>query len=1149
MAPSPELDINLEDDPMKSFLKELVVHILVGCLACQSIYAQAPQWWNDAGLISENLPADDFAPLNAGQLKFMAWKATQQMNSRLTGGAGGALNQMVESWLAPENFSSADDYSAATLGQLKAVAAPIYQRLSEAGLAVSAPWTETADDDDDQAVANTGQAKRVFSFELPEDPSSPMAADDGPPDPLLQAGATVAASPPPTMAAPALTLDTTIQHPGVYYYGNESYGNAQAIGYYALPQDTTHRYYAGARAKHEFKIPSWTHNKSLTHETRDTKGSKPGSYYKINTTSVETGTHVETYNVDWSGTCTNPIVTTTEAEQANGVYSPQFFQQRGTWREKLVCSVKQVHTSRHEYKGVTDSSTWSNLRAPIYPDNIEYWRARGDELRTYVTTVENKINHEASGVADYATIGVTEAGMNFNWPNSDKIQAKRTEDLTYRYNWQWKIPGPRGTQVYHPKVPLKSPAYPKDSKKNLVDMSGQSAYPVKSDKGTTEPTKAPARDGCTYLKLSSDGPTVQRTGTQEKLTYDVVHGTDRKKVPGASHEITLNRENPVLPSAVKQEFMSYLAGKAWQGWVRDTDNNAPTVSHYSMVDKAPNNAGYYAHSGTKLAWALAYQVPSSYTSAQRDALRPASTTVTYYHYSSEGNFLNSASRSFLLFPGDTLSPTLVNASQTLAEGGVIAVTTQTSLLPVELDVAKISHNTASGELDDSKKESTGAFLPLNSDDDDYSATSTSLGSDKDQTGAITGENDLIPIYLKKLPQLTGAKFLLDIPSKVKVWKNSNRQDEATATTEFDASVDTTVYAEGVSKGSDLLKLTLRHGGQDKTNIARLKLTVFELKGVLNVPGYTAYSYTADGSLPTGSKWGTPTSGTVKSGSTATQATILWDQGPVVGKAVYELSSDYVWDLEVNVVQVKIKQTGNTATYNSAPFQKGGLLSALIASNSWTNAMTANVVVDTVEGPTINGAQRGKKFMELGIVHQAGFDAKHGLYDDSFFLFPNKRKRSSLQDGQTHWDAAKASTLPWTLKDADHHLDITSDSASISNQVFKTFDQPELLGTYPFTLSGDQVDRLAINMFHILYFAVRTKQNVNNSYDSLTQRCKLNWRFDGSGSVDASGKWTLTGSGVTGDPTFSEVTNGDTIPNAAANINEAFNTETWTTENQ
>lgn len=481
--------------------------------------------------------------------------------------------------------------------------------------------------------------------------------------------------------------------------------------------------------------------------------------------------------------------------------------------------------------------------------------------------------------------------------------------------------------------------------------------------------------------------------------------------------------------------------------------------------------------------------------------------------------------------------------------GNITAYHRVNLLPADLDVAKISHNATSGELDDSKEESTGAFIPLNSDDDDYSAIYANPGSDKDQTGSITGENDLLPIYLKKLPQLTGAKFLLDIPSKIKVWKNSNRHDEVLPTTELDASVDTTVYAEGVSKGSDLLKLNLRHGGQDKADIARLKVTVFELKGVLNVPGYSAYNYTTEGPLPTGSKWGTPTSGSAKPGSTASQATILWDEGPVVGKAVYEVNSDYIWDLEVNVVQVKIKQTGNTATYNSAPFQRGGLLSALIGSNSWTNAMTARVVVDTVQGPTINGAQRGKKFMELGIVHQAGFDAKHGLYDDSFFLFPNKRKRSSMQDGQTHWDAATVTTLPWALKDADHHLDITSDSASVTNQVFKTFDEPEILGTYPFTLSGDQVDRLAINMFHNLYFAVRTKQNVNSSYDSLTQRCILNWRFDGSGSVDASGKWTLTGTGVTGDPSFSEVTNGDTIPNAAANINEAFQTETWATENQ
>jgi hypothetical protein len=87
------------------------------------------------------------------------------------------------------------------------------------------------------------------------------------------------------------------------------------------------------------------------------------------------------------------------------------------------------------------------------------------------------------------------------------------------------------------------------------------------------------------------------------------------------------------------------------------------------------------------------------------------------------------------------------------------------------------------------------------------------------------------------------------------------------------------------------------------------------------------------------------------------------------------------------------------------------------------------------------------------------------------------------------------------------------------------------------------------MAHILYLAVRSKQNVNSSYDTITQRCILNWRFNGTGNVNTSGVWALTGAGVTGDATFTEITNGDTVPNAAGNINEAFNGQTWGTENQ
>ena len=33
--------------------------------------------------------------------------------------------------------------------------------------------------------------------------------------------------------------------------------------------------------------------------------------------------------------------------------------------------------------------------------------------------------------------------------------------------------------------------------------------------------------------------------------------------------------------------------------------------------------------------------------------------------------------------------------------------------------------------------------------------------------------------------------------------------------------------------------------------------------------------------------------------------ILWNEGPVVGKATYKVNDNYVWDFDVNIVQVKI----------------------------------------------------------------------------------------------------------------------------------------------------------------------------------------------------------------------------------------------------
>jgi len=66
-------------------------------------------------------------------------------------------------------FSLSSNYCAINVGQLKNVVAPIYKRMIEAGYTNSYPWTETTEDDRDFSMANLGQLKNVFSFDLSVD--------------------------------------------------------------------------------------------------------------------------------------------------------------------------------------------------------------------------------------------------------------------------------------------------------------------------------------------------------------------------------------------------------------------------------------------------------------------------------------------------------------------------------------------------------------------------------------------------------------------------------------------------------------------------------------------------------------------------------------------------------------------------------------------------------------------------------------------------------------------------------------------------------------------------------------------------------------------------------------------------------------------
>jgi len=130
-----------------------------------------PPWWTSRDVLIAESEANDYAPVTAGQLKWMASMARDELDVGVPGGAGDDVIEMVEGFIQQDNFAPIN------VGQLKNVALPIYTRLIAVGYTNQYPWTSTITDDADYSPANIGQLKNVFSFDVSTDSDG-----DGMPD-------------------------------------------------------------------------------------------------------------------------------------------------------------------------------------------------------------------------------------------------------------------------------------------------------------------------------------------------------------------------------------------------------------------------------------------------------------------------------------------------------------------------------------------------------------------------------------------------------------------------------------------------------------------------------------------------------------------------------------------------------------------------------------------------------------------------------------------------------------------------------------------------------------------------------------------------------------------------------------------------------
>jgi len=143
--------------------------VLAGLLGVMTAtQAQAPSWWSDRNVINTEAVPNDFAPINQGQLKWLATQLAAELDYDLPdiGGAGSSVTALVAS------FSPTNNYLPVNLGQLKNVAQPFYDRFwaltltncYPSGAGQPYPWSNSTNAPNDYAPANIGQAKWVFSF-------------------------------------------------------------------------------------------------------------------------------------------------------------------------------------------------------------------------------------------------------------------------------------------------------------------------------------------------------------------------------------------------------------------------------------------------------------------------------------------------------------------------------------------------------------------------------------------------------------------------------------------------------------------------------------------------------------------------------------------------------------------------------------------------------------------------------------------------------------------------------------------------------------------------------------------------------------------------------------------------------------------------
>jgi hypothetical protein len=364
------------------------------------------------------------------------------------------------------------------------------------------------------------------------------------------------------------------------------------------------------------------------------------------------------------------------------------------------------------------------------------------------------------------------------------------------------------------------------------------------------------------------------------------------------------------PSATPTAFIPLDDGYDAGGSVPDNQLSLPPSSDDRLVDAS---VSLYGPGDMTATWHLDFPSSVHVFQAQEDgSLTPLTSGTDYGPVNIAGTsiplMVQGISTDNAVILTAVCTPTSSSSAATKPSSGTVAASVKSLLNP-----EAVIDNVGCAELAGADKQ-MGIYLPISD-------------QTRDPVTKKTPAPLLAPVVLHDVTDDAHEMMKLVFGSNIEIFSDAAGKNQVISGRPLAIPADaTTYYVEATANGQGTIKLQYADNAPAAAVLDSFPYTAFQWKGPKDVPQYGKYEYkvsfSSGAKAPAGAQWvapapedGTMSDHAVKGKPDKSDQDIQWGAGPNATNAVYQATTNYVWDMAVNVVQVKVETPAAAFTPN------------------------------------------------------------------------------------------------------------------------------------------------------------------------------------------------------------------------------------------